>query len=336
MGKTKTRKNKKLLRLSIVILLFIIFVVIVLFYVEYLSPGKFSFLKGIFDETPVVSEIPDYIDAEHALRIYFIDVGQGDSILLRFPCGTDFLIDAGSGTNAGATRISSYLAALDATGLDDLEYMIATHPDSDHINMLDDVLETYEVHNIYYNDYMHTSATFEKFLEAAETETYGENEQAALTLFDEDGDQWNILGVSGECYSVKIYAPGYGRFENNNAMSPFIIAEYGGRKVMLTGDAEACSEQWFLQTFGQNSLDCDILKVAHHGSDTSSSAEFLNFVTCEYAVISVGENNAYGHPDDETLTKLYERNYSVYRTDLDGTIICYIDREGDVAFVTEK
>ncbi|NCU33275.1 MAG: hypothetical protein EOM23_10195, partial [Candidatus Moranbacteria bacterium] len=121
MGKIKNRKNKKLFQLLIGVILLLLFVTVVLFYAEYLSPGSISFLKGIFEEeeqTPVVSQIPDYIDAEHALQIYFFDVGQGDSILLRFPCGTDFLIDAGSGTNAGATQISSYLAALDATGLD--------------------------------------------------------------------------------------------------------------------------------------------------------------------------------------------------------------------------
>lgn len=330
----KTAHNKQILFIAALLLV----AVLALLAVEYFSPGSVPFLSGVFSTTdndggdkPSGTEA---IDIPNALIVYFIDVGQGDSVLLRFPDGTDFLIDAGNGSSASRAEIEDYLARLTATGLDDIEYMIATHPDSDHINMLDDVLAAYEVNHIYYNGDAGDTVTFEKFDKAAKEETYGGGTAATLTLFDGDGD---IYIIETESYKVTIYAPGYGRFgSHTNAMSPVIVAEYGGRKLVLSGDAEESTEEWFIEATGLAYLDCDIYKAGHHGSRTSSSAVFLDYIMCEYAVISCAAGNSYGHPHQETLQKLEARAYQIYRTDINGTVTAYIDADGDIAIVTEK
>jgi len=357
MGAKKNRKKKvpvnRLLNNKplIVIIAVVLIILLALATAEYFYPGSVPFISWVFgqeeaDDTgdhqnpgsdtnnPVVPAGLEVIDIPNALTVYFLNVGQGDSILLRFPDGTDFLIDGGNGSSASQAEIADYLGRLSATGLDDIEYLIATHPDSDHINMLDDVLSTYEVNRIYYNGYIGNTVTFEKFDEAAKEETYGEGTPAVRTLFDGDGETYHIDGGS---YTVDIYAPGYQRFGSDaNAMSPIIIVEYGGRKLVLSGDAEEDTEAWFITATGLTAIDCDIYKVGHHGSRTSSSVAFLDFITCEYAVISCGEDNSYGHPHQETLAKLEARSYLVYRTDQNGTVTAYIDADGDIAFVNEK
>lgn len=347
--KRKKAKVKQILhKKQIFLLIFVIFMIVfALAAIEYLRPGSIPFLSWIFvNETknPVdtsgleegkATAVPEAINIADALRAYFIDVGQGDSILLRFPDGTDFLIDGGNGSSASQAEIQNYLARLAATGLDDIEYMIATHPDSDHINMLDDVLKAYEVNAIYYNGFIGTSATFCRFDEAAKSETYGsEDTSAAIQYFDGDGDIYII--ENGSC-RVTIYAPGYERFGSNmNAMSPVIIAEYGGRKLILTGDAETITEAWFISVTGVAAMDCDVYKAGHHGSRSSSSETFLDFITCEYAIVSCGADNTYGHPHQETIQKLEARSCRIYRTDLNGTITVYIDAEGDMAVIPER
>lgn len=339
MKKNKKHISKKSKRTVYIVVIFVV-VVAALFIVETLRPGTIPILSKILADDPPTDNVkdiadnvvPSYIDIATSLAVYFIDVGQGDSILLRFAGGVDVLIDAGSGANAGAARVADYLDALSATGLDNIEYLIATHPDSDHINMLDDVLDAYEVQNIYYNGNIHDTKTFESFAKAAQEEMH-EGADANITLFDEDGDIYKLL--QGD-YSLTLYAPGYQRFTDANSMSPIIIVEYGGRKIVLTGDAEAETEKWFVEIMGEGSFDADILKVGHHGSESSTSDIFLDFITCEYAVISVGEGNTYGHPHNETLYKLAADGYSVYRTDISGTVVAYIDTDGDIAFVVEK
>lgn len=341
MKRSKKHQSKKSIKLicAVIVLLLIIGA---LFVVEALHPGAIPFLSDIFvKDTPPSDNngvsggnntVPAYIDIKSSLKIYFIDVGQGDSILLRFPDGVDVLVDAGSGTSESASRTSDYLSALSKTGLNDIEYLIATHPDSDHINMLDDVLVAYEVENIYYNGYIHSSKAFESFAKAAGDEQYGGGKDTPVTLFDGDGDVYTLLDTM---YKLTVYAPGYERFGDTNAMSPIIVVEYEGKKIVLTGDAETETEEWFISTYGEDGFDADILKVGHHGSDTSSSQAFLDYINCEYAVISAA-GNKYGHPHTETLTKLSAKNCSVYRTDISGTITVYIDGDGDMAFIKEK
>ena len=121
--------------------------------------------------------------------------------------------------------------------------------------------------------------------------------------------------------------------KNENNRSIIAVAEIDGIKFLFTGDAEEKEEKYLLGE--QLNLDCDVLKVPHHGSSTSSSKEFLNAVTPEYAVISVGENNVYGHPHKETLQALTEANAKVYRTDQSGDITFNVN-DGKITVETEK
>lgn len=262
------------------------------------------------------------------LEVHFIDIGQGDSIVIRLPDGKDVLIDAGSSTASGAAAVQEYLSYLSLINIDSFDYLIATHYDADHINMLDDVLSAYEVKNIYCNGSTHDSATYTKFAEACQNET-----GAVITYFDEDGD---VYTLTGEGYSLDIYAPGFTRFTDANSMSPIVILEYAGRRVVLTGDAEEETESWFMTKTGLSSLDCDVIKLGHHGSDTSNSQAFLNFIAAEYAVVSVGETNSYNHPDPMVMNRLYNAGIVTYRTNRQGTIVLYVDGDGDFAFGVER
>lgn len=278
--------------------------------------------------------LPVELDEASVMEAHFIDVGQGDCILLRFNDGVDMIIDAGSGTARNpATVTTEMLAYLDSIQLDKLDYMIATHPHSDHMNMLDDVLKAYEVDHIYYNgwatDEKPTTAYFGDFLEAVDAETGAE-----IVQFDANGD---VYEIEGEGYTVTIYAPGYARFEDTNYMSPMIVVEYGGRRMLLTGDAEEEVELWWMETMGGTSYDIDILKVGHHGSQKGTSDAFLEFIDPEYCVIMVGEENGtYKHPDYLTMNDLFNAGVVTYRTNRHGNIVLFLDGNGEFGFAVEQ
>lgn len=297
-------------------------------------------LGGLFD-TPEPGDsvlgnspalrLPVELSGTGMMEIHFIDVGQGDGILIRLPDGIDVLIDSGSGTSVNKTVIQEHIAYLHALDLGNIEYMIATHPDSDHINMLDDVLDNFTVENIYYNAYEHNSATFRTFQEKASTEKVTAEKNATVILFDEDGDLYRL---GNDLYTFDIYAPGYDRFEDVNSMSPIIHLSYAGFDILFTGDAHTDTETWFLETY--DAIDCDVLKVGHHGSPSSTGDAFLDAVRPEFAVISVGEVNTYHHPYPLVMNRLYNRGIVTYRTNRQGTIVLLVDDKGEFAFDVEN
>lgn len=280
-------------------------------------------------ETPSVKQTGDVVLSGNIVETHFIDVGQGDCILIRFYDGIDVLIDAGSGSgrNPSSAVVSSTLAYLEADGLDAIDYFIITHPHSDHMNMADEILSAYEVRNVWYNGYEATQAfVTEDFLPALASEN------AALTLFDGDGEDY-VLATAD--YRLTIYSPGCERFSNVNYMSPFVLLEYAGVKTLFTGDAEYTSQQWFMERF-EEFLDIDVLKVGHHGSATSCKTEWLSFLTPEYAVISVAESNTYGHPTEVALNNLNASGAITFRTSYQGAIILLSDGSGNFGFRTQK
>lgn len=284
---------------------------------------NYSFLSG---ESTI--SLPQEFDINTLLEVHFIDVGQGDAVLIRLPDGKDILIDSGSGTSVSNANRTKHLEYLESMNLGEIDYMIVTHPDSDHINMLSSILMAYEVKNIYYNNIngVH-SQTYTRFLDDAE------NEGATLFAIDDDGDIWTIDGGSYG-YKLTVIAPGHERFEDTNAMSVICLLEYGGVEALFMGDATSESEQWYMDNFDEP--DIEILKVGHHGSPTSSSLAFLQSVDPEYAVISAGKGNSYKHPDPEIMTRLFDEGIVTYRTDRHGTVILYIDADGDYGFLPEK
>lgn len=273
---------------------------------------------------------------------HFVDVGQGDAILLLFNDGTSVMIDAGSGTTAYSNTqgYQNEMVAYVGEVLGDLslDYLIITHPDTDHYNMADGVLEAFDVANIYYNDCDKDTQSYINFKAEAAAET-----GANIVPIDSDGETYTLLDA--ESYSMTIYAPGYDRFnptggtdyggEVSNGMSPMIIVETASRTLLFTGDATTETEEWFMDTYA-GELDVDFIKIGHHGSDTSTSQEFLNFVDPEYCVIMCDDGSAYEHPSATVMNRLFDKGVVTYRTNRHGNIVLYIDASGDMAFGVER
>ena len=238
------------------------------------------------------------------VQFHFIDVGQGDAALIRTEAG-DILIDAG--TNSSEEELKAYL---DSMGVKDLEYAVFTHPHEDHIGGADMVLSTYNVKRVILPDATSTSKTFERMMDAIEAEK--------CEVIEARPDETFTVGEM----TCTILAPISTSYTETNNYSVVIRADYGETSVLFTGDAEVDSEAEMLERYRfKGLLDCDLLKSGHHGSDTSSSQEFLNAVTPTYAVISVGEGNTYDHPKQETLTKYDAMKIRYFRTDKEGSIV---------------
>ena len=238
------------------------------------------------------------------VQFHFIDVGQGDAALIRTEWG-DVLIDAG--TNSSEDELKAYL---DALGVTDIEYAVFTHPHEDHIGGADMVLNTYNVKRVIMPNATATSKTFERMMDAIEAEKCEVIEATPDYVFKVGELVCTVLAPISEKYS-----------ETNN-YSVVIRADYGETSVLFTGDAEVDSEEEMLARYRlKGTLDCDILKSGHHGSDTSSCQEFLDAVTPAFAVISVGEGNTYDHPKQVTLTKYEAMGMVIYRTDKEGSIV---------------
>lgn len=250
--------------------------------------------------------------------MHFINVGQGDSILVQTPGAKTLLIDGGK-TWANDT-VMSYLRDL---GVDELDIVIATHPDADHIGGLIAVLSNssgIEVGRFYDNGAEHDSATYEEFIGLAR-----EHDHTAVA-----GDfKLELDGFLDLDLIVPYDTAGYSSESNDNSV--LVRAVYGDVSFLLTGDCGGSCEPSVLDA----DLDADILKVAHHGSNAASGGSFLAEVTPDVAVISVGADNTYGHPHQDTLDRLETAGAVIYRTDLHGTVVVTTDGTS-YAIRTEK
>lgn len=277
-------------------------------------------------------------------KVHFINVGQGDAILCQFSDGVNVLIDAGSGSTQYPSKEikDSYLEYLFAVGVTDtIDYLIATHPDTDHYNIFPYVLDSYSVTNIMYNDVVKGTESYENFKAKANDEVANASN---LRKIDADGEFYDNY-ISGNGYEIDVYAPGYSTFqdddpafdsEESNGMSPIILLTVSSRKILLTGDATFETENWFINELGESALDIDVLKVGHHGAAGSTSEEFLQEISAEYAIISSDEGGAYAHPRPELMTRLFNAGVVTYRTSRHGSIILNVDESGDFAFQVEN
>lgn len=241
------------------------------------------------------------ITAVDTLIAHFIDVGQADSALLQLPNGQTMLIDAGG-------EVRDYIHGL---GIQKIDYLVATHPHSDHIGYIEDVVREFEIGEIYMPRVSHTSKTFENMLLAIQEKGLKiKTAKAGVTALDtEDLD-------------IVFVAPAQEHYEDLNNYSAIVKITYKSKSILFTGDAEALSESQITAD-----IDADVLKVGHHGSSTSTSKRFLDRVSPQIAVISCGADNEYSHPHREVLQRLSSRNIEIYRTDESGTIIVYCDGE---------
>lgn len=255
-------------------------------------------------------EMPSQSQAEVSgnLEVAYIDVGQGDSILITSPENKSVLIDAGEGEGKNGA-VCDYLQS---KGINELEYVVATHPHSDHINAMDEVLDSCAVKHFYMPNKEHTTRDFENMLDALE------NSQADVNVA-KAGVTFNL----GNNVQFEMVAPLRDSYEDMNNYSAVVKMTYGDTGFLFTGDAEELSEQDILES-GAN-VDVDVLKCGHHGSSSSTSDAFLDRVSPEIAVVSCGKNNDYGHPHWETIANLSEKNIQLLRTDEMGTIILESD-----------
>ena len=253
----------------------------------------------------------DTIQAEDVLlRVDFLNVGQADCALLSTN-GHYMVIDGGN--NGDADTILSYL---EGQGVEKLDAVVGTHPHEDHIGSLDAIINHFDVDAVYMPKIMHTSKTFEDVLDAVANKGLKIKSPSPGDTIDFNGLEIEVLGPQRE----------YKDFNNNSIV---LKVNAGETAFLFTGDAEETAEKDILQAGGN--LQADVLKVGHHGSSTSSSQAFLQAVQPKYAVISVGVGNSYHHPEEEALQRLQSIGAEIYRTDLQGNIVCTTDGK-NIAF----
>ncbi|WP_434282528.1 ComEC/Rec2 family competence protein [Clostridium botulinum] len=242
------------------------------------------------------------------LKVHYIDVGQGDSILVQTK-DKNILIDAG--TRKSSDNLISYLKKQHIKKLD---YVIATHPHEDHIGGMPKVIEEFEISNFYAPKKTANTKIFKDMILQLKKKNLKIN-------VAKKGISLNLSNNS----SLDFLAPVKDNYENTNDSSAVVKLTHGNTKFLFTGDAEKTSEKDILNS--NEDLSSNVLKVGHHGSHSSSSKEFLDKINPKIAIISCGKNNDYGHPHKETMKELNKRNIEVYRTDIDGNIVLTSDGE---------
>ena len=287
MGKVKKRGKNGLFSLIVVLLVFAAVM------------GAFGFYQsGAY----VGGNRSNIVSGE--LEIHYIDIGQGDSTLIK--CGEHaMLIDAGE--NDCGTQIQNYLNSQNVTKLD---YIIGTHPHSDHIGGMDVIIYKFDCDVVMMPDVSNNTKTYRDVISAMKSRNY-------VNTAPKPGDTYKLGDAE-----FTIIAPSR-TYDDYNNDSIGLILKYGDRKFLFTGDAEEEAEADIVKT--GIDIDCDVYQVGHHGSRTSSSETLLNAANPAYAVISCAEGNSYGHPHAQTLNEFRYRGIKVYRTDEQGTIVCTTD-----------
>lgn len=373
MAKT-SRTAKRNLFIFIVAVILVIVVAAVIIY--FAAPDVFDKILAAFDDKSQSQGTtdPPLVRGEGELMVHFIDVGQGDCILILFPDGKDMLIDCANYNNSSDYRTETLDYIDDYVTDGQLDYLMLTHCDSDHVYFMDEVLEEYRVSNVFMPNVLAThdevesanidEAKLDMFTDkdTVETACYADFFVGALTepdcniyinvdpdentnaiVITDDGVQDPDAPDTDATYRLTFYCPTQEYYdesnldsaEKKNAISPIGILEYNGFRLVLTGDSNKINEPTFVERVGGN-LDCDVLKVGHHGSESSSTEKFLDAIDCEYAVISCNaEGNTFYHPRQTTLDRFVERDMTIYRTDNNGNIVLTVRDESDFEFTCE-
>lgn len=238
------------------------------------------------------------------LQVHFFDIGQGDSIFIETPDGVQVLVDGGPDDTV-LRRLAEFMPYADRS----INMIVRTHPDSDHITGLVDVLNDYDVANILTTENVSDTQTSQAFEAAARAEH--------AHIIDARRGQVFKLGAST---TLRVLFPDQNPAGwDTNRSSIVLQLQYGATKVLLTGDSPSTVEQYLVGLDG-SSLQSDVLKPGHHGSRSATSQIYLDAVQPTYAVISAGKNNRYGHPTKEVMDRLHANGIIVYSTIDDGTV----------------
>lgn len=294
------KKKKKRKRISFISILIILFSV-----VYALNEKEINETFGLDNISPAFQEV------DSNLVVTYLDVGQADAILIQNN-EEAMLIDAGN--NEDGELLVEYFQENNITKF---QYVVGTHPHEDHIGGLDDVIKHFEVEKVYLPDVITTTKTFTDVLDAIE-------EKNLTYTVPKIGEGFYL----GEAFITVIYT-GTDEKELNNS-SIILKLTFGSTTFLFTGDAEEKVEKLILN----QDIRADVLKVGHHGSEYSTSNDFLTAVNPKYAIISVGENNSYGHPNQVVLDKLNQQEIEIHRTDQEGTII--VTSDGSNISITSK
>lgn len=262
---------------------------------------SFGYTADWNNHTRVVS-----LNKANFVKVHFVDVGQGDCAIVN-DNGHSMVIDAGEEGNENT--VTNYIKSL---GISNIDYVVATHPHSDHIGSLDAVINNFKVSNIIMPNVVNSSHSFENLISAIENSNANVLETKAGSNYNLGNSQFSVLGP------IK-----YDNDELNND-SAVIKLTYGSDSIIFTGDAESDEESDILSSGAD--ISAHVLKVGHHGSSSSTSQSFINAVNPLVSVICVGSDNKYGHPTNKTLNKL--GNTEIYRTDINSNIIVTLTGKG--------
>lgn len=232
------------------------------------------------------------------LEVYYFDVGHADSILIR-ENDNNILIDAGN--NEDGEKLVNYLK--NDLNIEKFNMVVGTHPHEDHIGGLDNVIDSFDIDTILMPNATSTSKTFENVLDSIEKKDY------KITV-PKNNEEFNYNNIN-----IKVLYTGTDEKDLNNT-SIVLKLTYQNNKFLFMGDATSKVEKKLLN----EDIKSDVLKIGHHGSEYSTTKNFLDKVNPQYAIIEVGKNNTYKHPKEITLDKLNKKNIKIYRTDIDGTI----------------
>ena len=244
--------------------------------------------------------------------VYFIDVGQADAIYIK-DGNSNMMIDAGN--NADGQLLVKYLQSL---GVQEFKYVVGTHAHEDHIGGIDDIINNFKINNFYMPDAISTSKTFEDVLDALDS-------KKVTFQTPKIGDKFMLENANFEVLSIGTDT------SDLNDTSLVLKMTYNTTCVLFMGDASSNVEKNLLD----KDINCQVLKVGHHGSRYSSSDEFIKKVSPTYGIIMVGKDNKYGHPTKKTLDILEKYQVNIHRTDEEGTILMHL-KGHDISFENFK
>ncbi len=269
---------------------------LIIVYIIFISSKYLGFDIKSIELPDIVPEAEVVVIPEGTAIMTFVDVGQGDCSIIQFK-GYDILIDAGEKQYG-----DNVVKKLQELGVDDLEFVVATHPHSDHIGGISEVLENYVVENFVMPEVVHTTKTYEDMIDLVD--------EKSINLIIPNQGQY-LIETDGA--KLQVISPKITGEDNLNNYSICLKFDYGNTRAIYTGDAEVMIEKMIIES--GVGLDCDIFQVGHHGSVTSNSGNFLGAMSPQIGIISCGKNNDYGHPQEEVVERFETLGTVLYRTD---------------------